>query len=100
MTFGELVKEQRILLKFSLKDFCVKNNINPEVLDRIEQDKQLPKKVEMRDFISTLKIFEGSIEHVELMRAYNKATLSSSLFDNSLFLKRMEYPFSVESFKE
>lgn len=70
-TFGDLVIEQRFALKITMREFCLKNNINSAVLSKIERNIQLPKKGELVDFIEALKIYEGSAEHAELLNAYN-----------------------------
>ena len=69
--FGDLVTEQRLSLGMTIREFCMKNNINPVVLSKIERNIQLPRNGEMHDFIEALKIYQGSAEHVELINAYN-----------------------------
>ena len=68
--FGDLVTEQRLSLGITMREFCIKNNINSAILSKVERNIQLPKEEEMKSFIESLKIFEGSVEHSELMKAY------------------------------
>jgi transcriptional regulator with XRE-family HTH domain len=69
--FGDLVTEQRLSLGMSIREFCLKNNINSVVLSKIERNIQLPRKGELSEFVEALKIYEGSAEHAELMKAYD-----------------------------
>lgn len=69
--FGDLVLEQRISLGLTLRQFCIKNNINSATLSKVERNIQIPNKAELDNLIDSLKIYEGSAEHAELLCAYN-----------------------------
>ena len=70
--FGDLVTEQRLSLGLTLREFCIKNNMNSDILSKIERNIQLPRKCDMSEFIEALKIFEGSPEHRDLIKAYDE----------------------------
>ena len=72
--FGDLVSEYRLSLGLTIREFCLKNNVDSIVLSKIERGIQVPKNNEIAKFIEALKIFEGSAEHLEFLNAYENFT--------------------------
>lgn len=70
-TFGSFVKEQRLGLRMTLRDFCLKNHLDCVVLSKIERGTQLPKMSELRRLCAALKILDDTIEFKEFFEIYD-----------------------------
>jgi len=91
VTFGEFVKECRILRKISLRDFCRKNELDPSNWSKVERGILGPPKSRdtLKNIAKSLDIVENSEEFYTLFDLALMGHLPVDLLEHPAYLEKL-----------
>lgn len=84
--FGSFVRDLRLSLGLTLKDFCIKHKLNCVILSKIERGVQVPKRTELRRLGEALKLLDDSVEQREFFKLFEGFSPKDLLPSSPLFL--------------
>lgn len=91
-TFGEFIKDRRIKLNLTLREFCVRNGFDPGNYSKLERGVFPPPRSEkLREYAIALGIQEGTSEWIELfdLATVGAGQIPQDLMSNDELVRRL-----------
>ena len=97
MTFGQFFKKMREKRGLSLRQFCVKNKVDPGNISKLERSLMPPpqSREKLEQYASFLRIRKGSPEWYEFfdLAAANSGKIPADILSDANLLKRLPLVF-------
>jgi len=97
MTFGQFFKKMREKRGLSLRQFCVKNNVDPGNISRLERSLMPPpqSREKLEQYASFLRIRRGSPEWYEFfdLAAANSGKIPADILSDENLMKKLPLVF-------
>jgi len=97
MTFGQFFKKMREKRGLSLRQFCVKNKVDPGNISKLERSLMPPpqSREKLEQYASFLKIRQGSPEWYEFfdLAAANSGRIPADILSDENLMKRLPLVF-------